>query len=337
MKYNYCTIFDKGFLNRGLALYHSVKRHHKAPFRHFILCVDETTYDVLTALKLEYVTPIRMRDFEASDPRILEAKGNRDFLEYMWTLSSVFTSYILKKYPDCDYVTYLDGDLYFFDSPEVAFEALGNDATLIIPHNLPPWKREKEESVGKYNVGMVIFKNDVDGRACLSWWTDECLLWCYIKPEPGKFGDQKYLDYFEEKFNGVFVWWHKGACLAPWNIRNFRGKIHEEDGRVMVDDEPLIFFHFSSFRLYWPHSRFLPDGPLNNYTRPTPEKKLIYRHYFDALYAAMNEARTIEPEFTFGTLPRPSTMTQIKEIVVPRVIGTIKDIVRPILRRNTAV
>lgn len=334
MKYNYCTIFDKGFLNRGLALYDSVLRHSKEPFRHFILCVDDTTYDILAKMSLKYVTPIRMKDFESSSPEILEAKNNRNFLEYMWTLSSVFTYYVLHNFEDVEYVTYLDADLYFYDSPEIIFDDMKDNSVLIIPHNLPPWKKEKEESVGKYNVGMVIFKNDENGNNCLSWWRNECLKWCYEKPEPGKFGDQKYLDYFEEKFKKVYVCSHKGADLAGWNIRNFKGKIYAENEHTMIDGDPLVFFHFSGFKLYYPPSALLPFGPLNSYGYivPSPEKTHIYAEYATALYKAMEKIRAVSPGFTYGTLPRPSFLRQLIETVLPPTIHTCKNAIRSLFK-----
>lgn len=334
MKYNYCTIFDKGFLNRGIALHDSVLRHSKEPFRHFILCVDDTTYDILTKMQLQYVVPIRMVDFESSDPKILEAKNNRNFLEYMWTLSSVFTDYVLQNFKEIEYVTYLDADLYFYDSPEIVFNDMKDNSVLIIPHNLPPWKKEKEETVGKYNVGMVIFKNDENGLSCLSWWRDECLKWCYEKPELGKLGDQKYLDYFEEKFKNVYICTHKGADLAGWNIRNFQGKIYEENGHTIIDGDPLIFFHFSSFKLYYPPSTLLPFGPFNSYKYivPSPEKKYIYAEYAEALYRAMEKIRGVYPGFTYGTLPRPSPLQQFTETILPPIIRTCKNTLRNLFK-----
>lgn len=335
MRYVYCTIFDKGFLNRGLALYDSVLRYSKEPFHHFILCVDDTTYDILTRMKLKYVTPIRMEDFESSNPRILEAKNNRNFLEYMWTLSSVFTDYVLNTFEDIEAVTYLDADLYFYASPEIIFDEMGDNSVLIIPHNLPPWKKEKEETVGKYNVGMVIFRNDQDGRGCLSWWKDECLNWCYEKTdEPGKFGDQKYLDSFEEKFKKVYICRHKGAGLAGWNIRNFKGKIYTQNDHVFIDGEPLIFFHFSSFKLYYPSSTFLPFGPQHNYgyTAVSPEKTHIYVEYADALYKAMAKIQAVYPGFIYGTLPRPSFLQQLVEITVQPTINRCKNTIKKILK-----
>jgi hypothetical protein len=316
MKYNYCTVFDKGFLSRGLALHYSLLKHSKKPFRHFILCADDATYEILAQMNLKYIVLVKMEDFEASDPKILEAKNNRDHREYMWTLSSVFTYYVLTHYKDVEYATYLDADLYFYASPEIVFEDMGKNSILIIPHNLP--SKEEEARLGTYNVGMVIFKNDENGRACLKWWRNECLTWCYAVCMSDKFGDQKYLDYFEEKFKGVFVYRQKGANLAKWNIENYKGKICKKNGRFVIDDDQLIFFHFSQWRQYYPNSFFLPFGPLNSFAYVLLLKnttiKLLYREYAEALYSTTDKIRKIIPDFIFGMIPRPSVTKQIRDI-----------------------
>jgi hypothetical protein len=268
-------------------------------------------------MKLENVTPVPMRDFETSDSRIAEAKGNRNRKEFMWTISSVFTYYVFTHYEHIEYITYLDADLYFYDSPEIIFEDMGKHSILITPHNLRA--KEQESVVGKYNVGMVVFKNDDNGRACLKWWQSECLTWCYDLPLPDKFGDQKYLDYFEEKFKNVFVYRNKGADLARWNIENYKGKIRKKNGRFIIDGDKLIFFHFSQWEQYYPDSFFLPFGPLHFFgyvflLRNIPTK-LIYREYAKAISVAMKRIRKIVPDFTSGTIPRPSTFDQIREII----------------------
>lgn len=335
MKYNYCTLFDKGFLNRFIALHDSFEKYHKADYRHYVLCLDNETLDILTEMKLPHVIPVRRSDFES--PELLEVKKTRSLREYSWTLSSVFTKYVLDHFEDIEMVTYVDADLYFYDSPEIVFEAFKktNASILIIPHNLPPWKKEKEEIVGKYNVAFNIFRNDENGRACLKWWSDKCIEWCGEVPEPGRLGDQKYLDYFEENFKGVFVYKDKGADLASWNIRNFAGKIYKKDNAVYIDGDKLIFFHYSSFRLFFPKSFILPSSPIvgayADYIMPSIERKLIYSHYAPALYKAMDDIRKVRPDFTLGTLPRPNFFIQIKDFVWPIVLDSIKSLIRKMI------
>ena len=64
--------------------------------------------------------------------------------------------------------------------------------------------------------------------------------------EDGRFAEQKYLDNWPTRFEGVKVLQHKGANLAPWSLPNY--EIRQEGGKVWIDGQPLIFFHFHNFK-----------------------------------------------------------------------------------------
>lgn len=331
MKYNFYTLFDKGFLAKGIVLYESVARNCPGPFRFWIVCLDNESYDLLKKLDLKSVILLHLKDIEDDDLR--KAKQTRSLWEYCWTVKPSIATYIFTHYPDIETLMYLDGDLYFYSSLEPIYKELGNNSVLLFPHYLPEGKKEKEEEVGKYNAGMLLFRNDKNGRECLEWWRKECNAWCYAKPEPGKLGDQKYLDFFAERFKGVCVSKHKGIDVAPWNLKNHRGIIKKTKGKVFIGNEPLVNFHFSSLSLYYPFSSYLPNGPENSYgyTRQSLEKKLIYDEYIEKIYGAMERIRILKPGFTNGMLPRPNTQKQIQEMITAIGINTTKKALRPLV------
>src|SRR5205823_10040223 len=96
-------------------------------------------------------------------------------------------------------------------------------------------------------VGLMAFRNDSFGRECLEWWRERCLEWCYDRLEGDRFADQKYLDDWPTRFERVVVLQHKGAGVAPWNAMNYQ--ICLQNGRVIVDGQPLIFYHFHGLKI----------------------------------------------------------------------------------------
>ena len=70
------------------------------------------------------VTVISLREFE--DQKLLIAKENRSSGEYCWTCTPSTVLYVLDHY-DVDSCTYIDADLYFFSSPQILIDEVGDD------------------------------------------------------------------------------------------------------------------------------------------------------------------------------------------------------------------
>jgi hypothetical protein len=202
-------------------------------------------YDTLKTLNLPNLVPISQEEFEYGDEKLVSAKDNRSKIEYYFTCTPSLPLYVLNHFPEVDLITYLDSDLFFFSNPQPIFDEMGDGSIAIIPHRFPKWLRKYERN-GIYNVGWISFRRDLNGIACLQSWREQCIEWCYDKIEIHRFADQKYLNYWEEMFNGVIVINHKGSNLAAWNISNY--KITIKNNSIFVDDDPLIFFHFNSFK-----------------------------------------------------------------------------------------
>ena len=237
---HYCTFFDRNYAGRGLALYGSLLRHG-APFSLWVLCMDDPTHQLFEQLRLAHVRPIRLPDFEAANPEVAATRGTRSLVEYYFTCTPALPFYVLRQCQDVDRVTYVDSDLYFYGSPRPIFDEMGGTSTLIVGHRFPERLRHLEIT-GVYNVGLLSFRRTEAGLTTLRWWRDRCVEWCYSRVDEGRYADQKYLDDWPERFEGVRVLEHEGAGLAPWNVSRYELSWH--DGRVWVDGKPLIFFHF---------------------------------------------------------------------------------------------
>ena len=240
--YYFCTYFDQNYLTRGLLLYESLIEHVPS-FTLFVLALDEETYDFLTAKSFPGISPVHIRELEKQDPELFATKSTRSLIEYYFTCSPCFPLHILATNHDVDILTYLDSDIYFYDSPSPFYEELGGNSILLFEHGIPPLSQVR---YGRFNVGYLSWRNDQTGLACLRWWRARCIEWCFDKVEGGKFADQKYLDQWPDLFKATIVSQQKSRALAPWNLEQF--PIECRQGRP----KNLILFHFHGIKIKSP-------------------------------------------------------------------------------------
>ena len=241
----YCTYFDRGYLTRGLALIDSL-RQHGDDSEVWILALDEVVEAEFAQRALPGVRVISVSALEAAVPELPAVKAERSRMEYYFTCTPLLVRYVMDQSAPATSVAYLDADLWYFSDPASVFEAMGDGSVGIIEHRYPARLATRLAKYGRFNVGWVGFANDQRGRACLDWWGARTLEWCSDTPENGKYADQGYLDQFPQLFEGVTVLPSPGMDLAPWNTARSRIRLHE--GGVVVDDEPLVFFHFHGLR-----------------------------------------------------------------------------------------
>jgi hypothetical protein len=171
----------------------------------------------------------------------------------------------------------VDADLNFYSDVKPIYDELGDDSILIVEHRYAPEHEHLAPKSGIYNVGTMAFRNDEKGLVCLRWWRERCLEWCYNRFEDGKFGDQKYLDDWPERFDGVVVLQHKGAGLAPWNVARYKLELNSRP--ITVDGQTLIFYHFHDYK---PISRRLAI-PAGGYSISPKQALYLYLPYARAL------------------------------------------------------
>ena len=265
-------------------------------FHLWIICFDDLAYELLKKLNLEKVTLITLPQFE--DEELLRIKPERTRQEYCWTCTPSTALYVLNTEPHVDAITYLDADLMFFSSPEPIFAEAENASILLIEHRYL-LEFDLSATHGIYNVQFVLFRRNSEGLQALNWWRDRCLEWCFTRVEDNKFGDQKYLDDWLERFTGVHILRHLGAGVAPWNVAQYCFK--KIDDKVYIENDPLIFYHFHALKIH----------PFNiGYVYPLYpiEIKLrdwLYDVYFAELEKIYQKIRTIEPKFDRGIVYVP--------------------------------
>ena len=247
--YNFCTLFDSYYLPKGLILYDSLCNVCDT-FHLYVFAFDDNCYRKLIELQLPKMTVVSLKEFETGE--LLEAKANRNRAEYCWTCGASIIWHSIQHF-NLDHCTYIDADLMFFNSPKLAYEEIENaNASIALTEHFT----KAENLVGHFCVQFVYFKNDKDGMQALKWWKDSCIEWCYARYEDGKFGDQKYLDYFPSKFNNVYVLKHRGVGVAPWNM-NLYSYPNQVILKYGIHEYPVIFFHYHGTKIDITHQQLI--------------------------------------------------------------------------------
>jgi hypothetical protein len=243
----FCTLFDSAYLSRGLAMYESLARHCE-DFVLYVFPFDDRALQVLQSLALPKVVVVPQRDFE--DEELLRVKPTRSSAEYCWTCTASIVLHVLKRHGHA-ICTYLDADIHFHASPDPLLAELGGDDILITEHRYSP-RNDFTATAGVYCVQFVSFRNTARGLAALQWWREACIESCEIDPQAGKCGDQKYLDDWTQRFQGVHVLRHLGGGLAPWNVEQYAFDAGAPSpGREIGSGRRFqpVFYHFHGLKL----------------------------------------------------------------------------------------
>lgn len=248
----YCTHSDKNYLAKGITLCKSIIEHD--PTAHiFYLCLDNETYDAVYKFDnfknhtAEWdITAVPIQFLQQNDTNLVKLKNSghtsnygNAYSQFCWALTPYFTHLLLNT---CDIpsLLYCDADLYFYQSPQLIFDACKNKSVGIHTHGFSSYNPETND-VGEFNVGCVYFKNDAKGIEVATWWKN-----CMLNPENehaakyGTCGDQKYLDLFIPLFGAenIAVFDRDTNPIikhgAPWNYGNH-------------NYNELVFNHFSHF------------------------------------------------------------------------------------------
>lgn len=293
---HYCTYFDRNYLPVGLAMWRSLRRH-QADAVLWVLALDEEVATVMAALAHEGLNVIPLDKLLAADPELAEVRATRPPREFIFTLTAAYCAYLLRQHPATSPLVYLDADLYFFSDPAPILRELDTGSVLVVAHRYPPW-HDDSALYGRYNVGVLAFRGDASGLACLDWWRRRCLESCELAKDGSSYGDQKYLDEWPGRFEGVRVCAHPGVNVAPWNWA--RHKFTLAADTLLVDGRPLVVFHFAQFRKI--RGRWFDSGQLEYGIMPLKLRSRLYGDYALALGRAEESIRTIRP--SWGSMER---------------------------------
>lgn len=270
MTEHYVTLFDAGFLPNGIALHTSLRRHAPDSVL-WVLCMDETSQRVLDRLALPGLRTIALAD--ALTPELAAVREERTRGEFSWTLAAFTPDLVFARDPAARWATYVDADMWLARDPAPVFDELraSGASVLITEHAYAP-EFEQSLAYGIYCVQFMPFERDTSDHI-RRWWQDRVVEWCYARAEDGKFGDQKYLDDWPQRFGtAVHVLAHPQWTQAPWNATRFAAA-------------DAVTYHFHRLRTADPHRALV-----GLYRLPRATVDRLYRPYLADLrgaYAAL--------------------------------------------------
>lgn len=251
-------------------------------YKLWILCIDDTTFDVLSQLKLPNVELLQLSKVETTE--LLRVKAKRSIGEYCWTLTPFSIRFIFEADNSIGRVTYLDADLSFRKHPKEIFEAFeaSGKHVLITSHAYAP-EYDQSDFSGQFCVQFMTFIRD-EGEIVRKWWEERCLEWCYNRLEDGKFGDQKYLDCWPELFKEhVYVLENEALLLAPWNATRF-------------PYGNSVCWHFHGFKIVECKRKYIYF--YGGYNIPDVALKSIYATYVEDIQTALKTLSNYNIAFT---------------------------------------
>lgn len=230
---NYVTHLNKYYLPQAMCLYKSLIKFEEN-FQLFVILLDEYSFKFFSKNNFPSITPILFREHE--NDRLLQLKASRKPNEYFWTITPYIQLLVYNIKKDLENLTYLDADTYFFSKPSLLLNSFYQSSSdiLITKHNFSE-EYKRLENNGKYCVQFIASK--ASGKDILNEWNAQCLEWCFDRVEKDRFGDQKYLDAWQEKYGSrVFIPKNRNLFQGPWNVDS-------------CDHKEAILYHFHGLRL----------------------------------------------------------------------------------------
>ena len=222
----------------------SAKRHH--PDAHLYCVIVDRDLSHAAALNAE---------FEVIAIDKLGLPLGEEFL-FQYTILELNTAvkpwaiaYLLAR--GHDQVCYVDPDICFYKEMSEVTQLLSAGADIVLtPHLLAPVTDDKLpreldiRRAGAYNFGFCALRDTANVRRFLRWWQSKLTRDCVNDADRGLFVDQGWIDLVPGLFDSVAILRHKGYNVAYWNIAQ-RPLGRRDSHGYFIDQEPLVFFHFS--------------------------------------------------------------------------------------------
>jgi hypothetical protein len=152
-------------------------------------------------------------------------------------------------------IIYFDPDIMVYHSLKNLEDLLFEFDLVLTPHFCTPQPdnelipRDHDMlQTGVYNLGFIAIKNNEQGRFFNNWWKQKMVDGAFANLKRGLFYDQLWASFAPAFVEKVKVLRDPGYNMANWNLHE-RRITSNEPGFVVNDNFPLVFFHFSHYKI----------------------------------------------------------------------------------------
>jgi hypothetical protein len=279
----YFTICSNNYLAQATVLGKSVMQHD--PSSSFLIVLADRKSEVIDYRDI----PFEVLPTTSFEPLSDELSIKYDIIEFNTCIKPRVIEYLFTE-RGAEQAIYLDPDIRVYAPLAEVDEALKTANVALTPHAYTPITPDGKGPTdnlflrfGVYNLGFIALKRNDETLRLVRWWKDRTFTSGFSRPADGQFVDQLYINLAPIFFEGVSLLRHEGYNVAPWNFHE--RTLSVDDGIYRVNgDKPLVFFHFSSFRI---DSGELPVHHYNRYAmRDRPDLVELHAKYNDELKAA---------------------------------------------------
>jgi hypothetical protein len=162
-------------------------------------------------------------------------------------------AYLFEK-KGAEKVIYLDPDIAVFNSLQPIADLLDQHPIILAPHVCKP-EEQMDDIInyeigslrwGVFNLGFFAVSHCEQGTAFIDWWKERLLYFCRDDIPSGLFTDQRWCDLAPIFFDQLYILRDPEYDVATWNLSQRDVNI-SADGTIVVDNNPLRFYHFSGY------------------------------------------------------------------------------------------
>ncbi|AST90644.1 hypothetical protein BC6307_04785 [Sutcliffiella cohnii] len=240
------TISCSDHLHLAINMAKSAKKHH--PNSRIVLClVEKSIHPILWSQNI-FDKIVLVEELNIPEWNNLIKKYNR--YETAISVRGHFFEYLLNTFPNEKKYIYLDPDTKVYSPFTEVDSILDNFNLVLTPHILTPAPKNKISEFelllfhyGVYNLGFFAFTNSEESFEYIEFLKVRLTNYCYVDMKKGLYADQKWIDAVPCFFN-TYILKHPGYNVAIWNFPERLFSMNN-NGQILVNEEPLRFIHFS--------------------------------------------------------------------------------------------